>query len=121
MDELVNHSCDPNCGLIERGGHVFLVTLRGIRAGEELTFDYATSMTDEPWGISCACGASACRGVIGSFRDLPDDLRERYLVEGLVPGHVADDAIGRISLVNRRLRGRARAPRRGRTAGRASS
>ena len=35
---LVNHSCDPNCGLV---GAVILVAMRDIEPGEEITFDYA--------------------------------------------------------------------------------
>jgi len=38
--DLVNHSCDPNCGLV---GAVLVVAMRDIEPGEEITFDYAMS------------------------------------------------------------------------------
>jgi SET domain-containing protein len=36
----INHSCRPNCEAINRGGRVFIVARRGIKAGEELHYDY---------------------------------------------------------------------------------
>src|SRR5947208_3378924 len=38
--DFINHSCDPNCLL---SGSVILVAARDIEAGEEITYDYATS------------------------------------------------------------------------------
>lgn len=36
----INHSCAPNCEARIRNRRVFIHTLRTIRAGEELTYDY---------------------------------------------------------------------------------
>src|SRR5690242_16750813 len=36
----INHSCDPNCEADEIDGHVWIIALRDIAAGEELTYDY---------------------------------------------------------------------------------
>ena len=61
LDDLVNHSCAPNLGLFPMvgadggDGDLFLVARRDIAAGEELSFDYSTSMVDEPWAMDCAC------------------------------------------------------------------
>ena len=61
LDDLVNHSCAPNLGLFPMvgagggDGDLFLVARREIAAGEELSFDYSTSMVDEPWAMDCAC------------------------------------------------------------------
>ncbi len=72
----INHSCDPNCrAVIEedldnpRRSRVLIETLRTIRAGEELTYDYGIVL-DEPhtarmkriW--ACHCGAPACTGTM---------------------------------------------------------
>ena len=36
----VNHSCEPNCEAVARRGRIFIVALRSIAPGEELTYDY---------------------------------------------------------------------------------
>src|SRR6266536_3238573 len=48
-----NHSCDANLGM--RGGITF-VAMRDIRAGEELTHDWATT-DDDDCSVECKCGA----------------------------------------------------------------
>jgi len=88
VDDIVNHSCDPNTGLWQEGGHTYLMSLRPIAAGEELFFDYSTSMVDEPWDMQCLCGTAACRGVIGNFLDMPQGVRDRYARAGVLPEHV---------------------------------
>src|SRR3974390_3430454 len=39
MAMFVNHSCDPNCETEEDGDRVYIITLRDVAAGEELTYD----------------------------------------------------------------------------------
>src|SRR5262249_1285599 len=41
--DFFNHSCDPNCGF---KGQIFLVTIRDVEEGEELTFDYAMVVSE---------------------------------------------------------------------------
>jgi uncharacterized protein len=48
----VNHSCDPNCGL--RGANL-VVAMRHIAAGEEITYDYATSAGSPYAEFECTC------------------------------------------------------------------
>ena len=60
--ELVNHCCDPNLEARSRGQRMFYVSLRPIRAGEELTVDYKFRKSSEP--IACRCGSARCRGTI---------------------------------------------------------
>jgi len=79
--ELINHSCEPNCGVFLRRGlpSLEIHALRQIEPGEELTTDYATFeyeidfMTDP-----CRCNTPKCRGRITGFRDLPDELKVEY-------------------------------------------
>ena len=65
----INHSCDPNCEAIEEDGRVFICALRGIRSGEELSYDYQLEV-DEPvtreikQEAKCFCGISRCRGTM---------------------------------------------------------
>ena len=76
--ELLNHSCDPNCGfLIRRDAEVIeLYPLRTIEPGEEMTIDYAT-FEDEIQHMdgSCLCGSSICRGKITGYHALSIDRR----------------------------------------------
>lgn len=70
----LNHSCNPNCGV----DGIYIVAMRDIRRGEELTIDYSTTLCDNSWTMECSCGARNCRKHIGSFFDLPKKTRERY-------------------------------------------
>ncbi len=54
--DFVNHSCDPNCGIV---GSVLLVTMRDVEAGEELCFDYAMTDSDDYDMFECSCGTDA--------------------------------------------------------------
>jgi len=77
--QLLNHSCDPNCGLlVPRGAeHLEVHALRRIEPGEELTIDYATFEREilfmEP---PCLCNAASCRGEIIGYEGLPASRRE---------------------------------------------
>ena len=73
--DYVNHSCEPNCGLI---GSCLLVAMREIEAGEELCFDYAMSDTNDYDEFVCACGSSSCRGLITGADWKRPELQERY-------------------------------------------
>src|SRR5580704_4294627 len=37
---LLNHSCSPNAEALAEGGQIWIVALRDIKAGEEITFNY---------------------------------------------------------------------------------
>ena len=89
LDDLVNHSCEPNLGLWQVGACTYLLSLRDIAEGEELSFDYSTSMVDEPWDMEgCLCGAAKCRGLVGNFLALPLEARQFYARLGVLPHHV---------------------------------
>ena len=57
----INHSCEPNCILSCDEDKAFILTLRTIKAGEELTYDYAY---DDGEHVRCRCEARTCRGII---------------------------------------------------------
>ena len=59
----VNHSCHPNCEAQGIAGQIWLVAVRPIRAGEEITFNYGYDLEncrEHP----CHCGAANCVGFI---------------------------------------------------------
>ena len=91
VDDLVNHSCDPNAGLrFTADGAVFLVAIRPIVAGEEVSWDYSTTLKDSNWRMLCDCRAPGCRGVIGEFATLPPDRKIWFLERGLVAPYLRE-------------------------------
>ncbi|MDW8479062.1 MAG: SET domain-containing protein-lysine N-methyltransferase [Xanthomonadales bacterium] len=73
----INHGCEPNCRAVvvehpsgdPRRDRVIIETIRPIRAGEELTYDYGIVLpvphTRELRRIwACRCGAPACTGTL---------------------------------------------------------
>jgi SET domain-containing protein len=78
--DFINHSCSPNAGF---RGQIFLVAMRDIEPGEELTFDYAMVVSESigstvRFEMLCACGAPDCRRVITEMDWMRPDLQERY-------------------------------------------
>jgi len=44
----------------------FIVAMRTIRPGEEITIDYSTTSKDPLWKMRCLCGQPTCRKLIRS-------------------------------------------------------
>ncbi len=61
----INHSCAPNCEAELDDGHVWIVALRDIPAGEELTYNYNYDLEDYR-EHPCRCGVPGCVGYIVS-------------------------------------------------------
>jgi SET domain-containing protein len=55
-----NHSCNPNAESVIWRGRVFIRTLRDIKPGEEITYDYGTDYLRNVIGRS-KCKCSRCR------------------------------------------------------------
>jgi SET domain-containing protein len=67
----INHSCEPNCEAVleEDDREIWIVAVRDIQAGEELTYDYGFTVEMESRDEArrrypCRCGAPTCRGTI---------------------------------------------------------
>jgi SET domain-containing protein len=75
LDDRLNHSCDPNLGFLH--GDPVLHALRDIAVGEELTWDYSTSIADPGWSLECACGSDNCRGLVRPWPELSPAERDR--------------------------------------------
>jgi uncharacterized protein len=76
-----NHSCNPNCAISQ---NLEFITLKKIRTGEELFWDYSTSMLERHWTMKCACGEQNCRNIVRDFDFLPKYLQEKYIQLNIV-------------------------------------
>jgi SET domain-containing protein len=78
----INHSCDPNLWWLDG---VTLGARRDIAAGEELTYDYATSIDDPDYMLRCHCETYRCRQMVtGDDRQVPE-LQRRYAGHWRIP------------------------------------
>jgi hypothetical protein len=82
-EALINHSCDPSSFVSTdmTTGVRQVLALKDLRAGDELTWDYAVNIWEE-WvaPVPCHCGAPTCRGTIrGNFFTLPRETQRNYL------------------------------------------
>jgi len=63
-DHQANHSCNPNCK-IQFGPQIIMRTIKPIKAGEEITWDYETTEYDmQDCSFTCNCKTPECRGII---------------------------------------------------------
>ena len=90
VDDLFNHSCDPNAWVKIEGTSAELRAIRDISPGEEICFDYSTTLDEGDFTMRCACGSAACRGVIGDGKDLPADVWTRYMTLGILASYVQE-------------------------------
>ena len=72
FDDLLNHSCRPNCRVTHQDGQWALIAAAIIPAGDELTYDYETTEHDleaQGCAFDCACSEACCRGrIVGRTR-----------------------------------------------------
>lgn len=80
LGPIVNHSCDPNCGVWLNEAHAFdFVARKDIEPGTEVTFDYAMrNYTIDHFPAACLCGTVACRGAVTGWKDLPAARKAEY-------------------------------------------
>jgi len=84
----LNHSCVPNSGFVDE---IRLIALRQINPGEEIRFDYSTTMLERYWELDCSCGVSQCRQRIKDFDLLPIALQTHYLRLGIVQDFIVNE------------------------------
>ena len=78
-ERFINHRCDPNTYVRTIAGDRYVIALREIRPGEEITYDYCINGDgDTAW--DCSCGSPECRKrLLSGFFHLPVDIQARYL------------------------------------------
>lgn len=73
--DMLNHSCEPNCGLL---GQMLVVAMRDIEPGEELSFDYAMCDASDYDEFRCLCGEPTCREIVTGSDWRDPDLQAKY-------------------------------------------
>ena len=61
---LINHSCNPNCGVESKGLKLWISSIRDIKKNEELSYDYGFSFDENYKEFPCKCGSNNCCGYI---------------------------------------------------------
>jgi HAMP domain-containing protein len=91
----LNHSCDPNAGVrTNENGLPDFIARRDIQADEEITYDYAMTefrhyerqRPELDFDLTCRCGSKNCRGKLGYYSELSDELKATY--RGLVSAYL---------------------------------
>jgi len=93
MDDYINHSCCPNCGIRISSKTVELIAIVSIERNAQLTYNYSTTMNSD-WGkFQCACGAHTCCGIVRNFLELPVPIQKKYIDLGIVPNYILDKIV----------------------------
>ena len=72
----INHSCDPNCEVDIVDNKIWISSIRPIKKGEELSYDYGYEFDkDDYTDHICKCSSKNCIGYIISSDDWPKFLK----------------------------------------------
>ncbi|NUO47798.1 MAG: SET domain-containing protein-lysine N-methyltransferase [Polyangiaceae bacterium] len=81
LARFINHSCDGNCEITIEHRRIYIDSIRAIREGEELTYDYwLVCDLDDPSELevyACHCGSPNCRGSMLAPKPEPPPRRSR--------------------------------------------
>lgn len=91
LDDFFNHSCNPNSGLKIENNKFTLIAIRNIKKGEEIMWDYSTTMDEDNWEMNCRCKSKNCRKRIRDFKYLPKEIQQKYIRLGIVPNYILED------------------------------
>ena len=61
-----------------------LVAIRPIAPGDEISWDYSTTLAESNWHMICQCRSDDCRRVIGNFETLTPERQEWFRARNLV-------------------------------------
>jgi SET domain-containing protein len=66
----INHSCSPNCEVEIIRGKIWIVAIKNIKKGDELSYDYGYEFDKEDFmDHVCKCSAKNCIGYVISSDD----------------------------------------------------
>lgn len=92
LNNKVNHSCYPNCGVrVNETGAYDIIARRTILIDDEITIDYATrNYTINYFAEPCKCGTIKCRSIIKGWKEIGPGLRQIYIDRGLVAPYLLE-------------------------------
>ena len=61
---LINHSCNPNCEVMDYKKQLWVFAIKDIKKNQELTYDYGFSFDKDYKQFICKCGSKDCVGYI---------------------------------------------------------
>ncbi len=61
---LINHSCEPNCEVTGTGLKIWVYSIKDIKIGDELSYDYGFSFDRDYKDFPCKCRSKNCCGYI---------------------------------------------------------
>ena len=74
--QYINHSCDPNVFFDTTS--MFVIALKEIRPGDELTFFYPSTEWHMAQPFACNCGTDRCMGQIRGASHIPEEILSKY-------------------------------------------
>ncbi len=80
----INHSCNPNCEAVNIDGEIWIVAMKDIDEGEELTYNYGYGFENYESHV-CACLSDNCIGYILADKHWPklsksNKLKQKKLI-----------------------------------------
>lgn len=91
IGDFFNHSCVPNAKIVKENDALYVISINSLVKGDEIVFDYSTiTASDDIWEMKCNCGSVECRGIIGRFIDLPNEIQKVYIRTKIVPQYILD-------------------------------
>jgi len=88
LDDYVNHSCNPNSGIVFKTSSIELVAIKPIKKNEQIFYDYSTTMDNFGWKMKCHCKSTSCREWIDDFFNIPHHTQQYYIEQGIVPDYI---------------------------------
>lgn len=61
---LINHSCEPNCEVTGKGTKLWISSIKNIKKGDELSYDYGFGFDENFKDFPCKCRSINCCGYI---------------------------------------------------------
>ncbi len=78
----INHSCDPNCEVVISNNQIWISSIKKIKKGEELCYDYGYEFDENDYTDHvCECGSKRCIGYIISQDDI--NKYKKHLIKKL--------------------------------------
>ena len=71
----INHSCDPNCEVDIIDDKIWISSIKNIKKGVELSYDYGYEFDEDFRVHPCKCGSQSCVGFI-----ISSDAWKKYLL-----------------------------------------